>query len=109
MSGFRCFRCFSVIVFFFCFVLVRAVLVKKIKIHRCRRHNQILMEPMEVTEHLLMLLINIPVRNRDNTATPSTDRAINISIRIGSIRKVDTVVTINGVATAVVIAINFFP
>lgn len=92
----------------FFFFLVIVVVVRKTRTLLCRHLNQTLMEAMEVTERLQTLLINIQVHNKDNTVTRSTGRVTNISIRTGSIHKVDMAVIINGVVMAAVIAINYF-
>lgn len=84
------------------------VVVRKTKIRLCRHLNRTPMAVTAVMGRPQIPPINIQVRNKDNTVIHSTDRVINISIKIGSIHKADTVVIINGVVMAAVIAINYF-
>lgn len=84
------------------------LVAKKTKTLHCHHHSQIPMGVMEVTALRPMLLINIQVPSKASMVTRSMDKAINISIRIGSIPKVDMAVTISGVDMAEDIAISFF-
>lgn len=83
--------------FFLSISVIALQQAKRTKIPLCHHRNQTHTVLMEVMERLRTHRINMPARNRASTVIHSMAKVISISIRIGSIHRVVTVVTINGV------------